>query len=376
MIDRAYLEQVLLRLEGIERELAEPGAASDRRRYREKLTEHARLQDLRENAEAYLAMVAERDGNQHLIDEPGIDEDLRELARAEQAELASRLDSAEKALRLALLPPNPDDSRNILVEIRAGTGGEEAALFAADLHRMYERFAESMGWTASAIDANPTSIGGFKEIVFAIEGTDVYRLMKYESGVHRVQRVPATEAQGRIHTSAATVAVLPEADDLEEIAIKADDLRVDTYRASGAGGQHVNKTDSAVRITHLPSGLVVQSQDERSQHRNREKAMRVLRAKLYDLQREAAVDRQADTRRSQVGSGDRSERIRTYNFPQNRVTDHRIGLTLYSLDRVMAGELTDLITALYEGDMAKQLRRQIDGGGFPDAVVDSGGGAA
>ena len=357
MIDSDYIEKVQSRLDRIEEDLADSSTLSNRARYRELLYEHSHLKYLLGYARNYVTLRSEQEGNQSLIDDPATEEELREMAKAEFAELAGRLPAAERALKIALLPPNVDDNRNIIMEIRAGTGGDEAALFAGDLYRMYTRFAEQQGWTASIIDASPTNLGGYKEIVFSVEGEAIYRTLQYESGGHRVQRVPSTEAQGRIHTSAATVAVLPEAEEVDDIVIKPDDLRIDTYRASGAGGQHVNKTDSAVRITHLPTGLVVQSQDERSQHRNKEKSMRVLRARLLDRQRQEETDRTADARRTQIGSGDRSERIRTYNFPQNRVTDHRINLTLYNLDRLMEGEMKDLVDELYEKDMEILLQQ-------------------
>ena len=247
------------------------------------------------------------------------------------------------------------------MEIRAGTGGDEAALFAGDLYRMYTRYGEQRGWKTAIMDASSTSLGGYKEVIFSVEGDDVFRTLQFESGAHRVQRIPATETQGRIHTSAATVAVLPEAEDVDEIEVQPDEIRIDTYRASGAGGQHVNKTDSAVRLTHAPTGLVVQSQDERSQHRNKEKAMRVLKARLLDLQRQEEINKMASTRRNQVGSGDRSERIRTYNFPQNRVTDHRINLTLYSLDRMMEGMMQELLGTLYERNVEIRLQEELEG---------------
>ena len=359
MIDPEYLTQVETRLEAIERELAQPGVASKKDLYRELLTEHAHLSHLHECAATYFGLLHNQDSNQSLINDSTTDTELRALAESEQIDIKNQIVDAEKDLGYALLPPNPDDSRNVIVEIRAGTGGEEAGLFAGDLYRMYMRFAERQSWKSSAIDANPTNIGGFKEIVCSIEGKDVYRFMQYESGVHRVQRIPATEASGRIHTSAATVVVLPEVEEAGEVEIRSDELRIDTYRASGAGGQHVNKTDSAVRITHFPSGLVVQSQDERSQHRNRDKAMRVLRARLFDLQRQEESAKIADARRILVGSGDRSERIRTYNFPQNRLTDHRINLTLYSLDKIMQGELGELVNRIHEKDMERMLKKRL-----------------
>ncbi len=282
------------------------------------------------------------------------------MAEAEVARVEDELPAAERVLQIALLPPDPDENRNVIVEIRAGTGGEEAALFAGDLMRMYARYAETRGWKLDLIDASASNLGGYKEVVFSVEGQDVYARLRFESGGHRVQRIPVTETSGRIHTSAATVAVLPEADEVDEVEIKPEDLRIDIFRSSGPGGQSVNTTDSAVRITHLESGIVVQSQDERSQHRNKEKAMRVLRARLLDHARAEESARLADTRRLLIGSGDRSQRIRTYNFPQNRVTDHRVeGLTLYSLDRLMEGDLDTLLDRLAEHDLALRLAEEL-----------------
>jgi peptide chain release factor 1 len=283
------------------------------------------------------------------------DPDMRELAEEELARLKTALPEAERALSIAMLPRDTADSRPAMLEIRAGTGGDEAALFAADLYRMYERFAAEQGWRVEMVSANASEVGGFKEVVANVAGQGVFAKLKFESGVHRVQRVPVTESGGRIHTSAATVAVLPEPDEVD-VQIEANDLKIDIYRASGAGGQHVNTTDSAVRITHLPSGLVVICQDERSQHKNKAKAMQVLRARLYEKMRDEAQGAEAEARRAMVGSGDRSERIRTYNFPQGRVTDHRINLTLHRLPEVLAGPgLGELVDALIAEDQAKRL---------------------
>lgn len=283
------------------------------------------------------------------------DEDMREMAKEELAMLEDMLPGIEDRIQVLLLPKDRDDDKNVVIEIRGGTGGEEAALFAADLYRMYTRYAERERWRVEILDSNETGIGGYKEIVFRVEAVGAYSKLKFESGVHRVQRVPATEAGGRVHTSAATVAVLPEAEDVD-IDIKTEDLKIDTYRSGGAGGQHVNMTDSAVRITHVPTGVVVTCQDERSQIKNRAKAMQLLRTRLYDVETRRRQEVMAAERKGQVGSGDRSERIRTYNFPQNRMTDHRIGLTLHKLDQIMEGDLNELISALTMADQAEKMK--------------------
>jgi peptide chain release factor 1 len=283
------------------------------------------------------------------------DADLRDMAQEEAAAAQTRLDALEQEIQVALLPKDPDDARNVFLEIRAGAGGDEASIFAGDLFRMYSYYAQQHGWDAEVMSSNAGEHGGFKEIIARIAGKDVYAFLKFESGVHRVQRVPATEAQGRIHTSTCTVAVLPEADEVDSVDLNPAELKVDTFRASGAGGQHVNKTDSAIRITHLPTGLVVECQDERSQHKNRSRAMSILKARLLEQERSKQRAETAAMRKSQVGTGDRSERIRTYNFPQGRVTDHRVNVTLYKLDRVMEGDLEDLIEPLRNADHAEQL---------------------
>ncbi len=357
MIDKAYIDRLMARLSAIESELSDPATAANQPRFQALLVEHSQLKTLQGRAETYFGLVREREDNRAMADGAGTEAELREMALAEIARIDAQLPKAEKALMIALLPPDPADSRNTIVEIRAGTGGEEAALFAGDLFRMYSKYAEGRGWKVGMIDASPSNLGGYKEVIFGVEGKDVYRTLRYESGGHRVQRIPATEANGRIHTSAATVAVLPEADEIDEIEIKPEDIRIDLYRASGPGGQKVNKTESAVRITHMASGIVVQSQDERSQQRNRERAMSVLKARLLDKMRSEEQAKQASERRSQIGSGDRSERIRTYNFPQNRVTDHRINLTLYSLDRVMEGEIDALVSAIRDRDTDLRLQQ-------------------
>lgn len=327
-------------------ELADPAVLQDPDRYRRLAKEVADREEVAtrvaqyERAEKELAEVREL-----LREDDAKAADLRELAAEEEVRLEARLEQLERELRELLAPRDPNDERNVFLEVRAGAGGEEAALFAADLVRMYARYAERHGWRAELVDANPTELGGFKEAVLLIEGKGAYSRLKFESGVHRVQRVPVTEASGRIHTSTATVAVLPEAQEVE-VDIDPEDLRIDVYRSTGHGGQSVNTTDSAVRITHLPTGIVVTCQDERSQLKNKEKALRVLRARLLDRAKEAQKEQIDEARRSQVGTGERSERIRTYNFPQGRVTDHRIGLTLYRLEQFLDGELDEMIDAL------------------------------
>jgi len=359
MIDQAYIDKITARLSEVETQLSDPGTASVPTRLRELMTEHAHLKKITILAKDYFTLIKNRDESQELANDEDSDPELRELAQEELEELRTSLPLAERILMVALLPHRPEDSRNTIMEIRAGTGGDEAALFAADLFRMYTHYADNMGWKTSVIDASASSIGGYKEVVFAIEGKDVYRTLRYESGVHRVQRVPTTEASGRIHTSAATVAVLPEAEAID-LDIKNEDLRIDIFRSSGPGGQSVNTTDSAVRIIHEPSGIVVQCQDEKSQHRNKEKAMRVLRARLLDKKQGEEAAKTASARKTQIGSGDRSERIRTYNFPQNRVSDHRINLTLYSLDKIITGELNELVVALSDHDTELRLKAELE----------------
>ncbi len=362
MLDSAYIEKLTVRLHAVEAELSAPQTAANQKRYRELIGEHQQLRIVLDKAAAFLRLQKERDDAKALFEQSSGDAEMREMARAEFDALDKKVPEAERGLMLSLLPPDPDDSRNTIIEVRAGTGGDEAGLFAGDLYRMYTRFCEGRGWKISVIDASPSELGGYKEIVFSVEGENVYRVLRYESGGHRVQRIPVTEANGRIHTSAATVAVLPEATETDEVIIKPEDVRIDLFRASGAGGQKVNKTESAVRMTHLPTGIVVQCQDERSQHRNRDRAMTVLKSRLLDKARSEEQAKYADIRKNQVGTGDRNERIRTYNFPQNRVTDHRINFTLYNLDRVIEGDLDQLVNALRERDVEAKLKKHLQGG--------------
>jgi peptide chain release factor 1 len=318
--------------------------------------EHAELAPVVEAIEAYKKLLNDLEDAEEILADPESDRDMREMAEAEKYDIQDKLPEAERQMKLMLIPKDTADTKNAILEIRAGTGGEEAALFAADLYRMYQRYAEGRGWKFEQMDASENDLGGFKEVIVNVSGTDVFARLKFESGVHRVQRVPVTEGGGRIHTSAATVAVLPEA---EEVDIKIDpkDLRIDTYRSQGAGGQHVNTTDSAVRITHIPTGVVAASQEAKSQHKNKEKAMKMLMSRLYDQERESKDSERAADRKSQVGSGDRSERIRTYNFPQGRVSDHRINLTLYRLDDFIAGgpAVDEMIDALIAEEQAQKL---------------------
>ncbi len=316
--------------------------------------EYAELTPVVEAVNALRNAQAEMAECEQMLADPDCDSEMKELAEAEYHDLKKRVPELERDVQLLLLPKDEADEKNAILEIRAGTGGDEAALFAADLYRMYQRYAERMGWKFELLDVNEIGIGGFKEVSANITGKNVFARFKYESGVHRVQRVPATESGGRIHTSAATVAVLPEAEDVD-IKVEAKDLRIDTYRSQGAGGQHVNTTDSAVRITHIPTGLVTQCQDNKSQHKNKDQAMKMMRAKLYDHERQQLDAERAADRKNQVGSGDRSERIRTYNFPQGRISDHRINLTLYRLDEVLQGDLDEVIDALIAEDQAQKL---------------------
>jgi peptide chain release factor 1 len=332
--------------------LAEPSIANDGARFRELSREYARLQPLAGALAAYDAAQAELGAARELLSDP----DMKAMALDEIERLEATRERLAQELHLALVPADPYDDANVFLEVRAGTGGDEAAIFAGDLLRMYTRFAERQGWQVELLSASEGEHGGYKEAVARLEGKGVYARLKFESGTHRVQRVPATESQGRIHTSAATVAILPELDEIEDVELDPADLKVDTFRASGAGGQHVNKTDSAIRITHLPTGIVVECQDERSQHKNRARAMSLLAARLTDEKRAQQTQQQAESRRLQVGSGDRSQRIRTYNFPQGRLTDHRVNLTLYSLEDIMQGTLEPVIDALQREHQVDQLQ--------------------
>ena len=347
------LDELEKKFKDLELKLSDPEVISNPAELQRLAKEHAELSKIVEKYREYKEVLRRMEDAMSLCDDD--DEELRELAKEEVAQLKQVLETLEEELAFLLLPKDPDDDKSVIVEIRAGAGGEEAALFAADLYRMYVRYAERKGWKVELITANETGIGGYKEIVFRVEGRGAYSVLKYESGVHRVQRVPVTEAGGRIHTSTATVAVLPEPDEVD-VEVRPEDLRIDTYRSSGAGGQHVNMTDSAVRITHIPTGIVVTCQDERSQIKNRAKAMQLLRAKLYDLELRLQHEEMAMERRGQIGSGDRSERIRTYNFPQSRVTDHRIGLTLHNLEEILDGDLDELIFALATADQMERLK--------------------
>ena len=333
--------------------LSDPAVIGDQNRYRELSKEQAGLTDIVNAYDEYMAADAEIESCKAMLEEAD-DAAMREMIHEELNELSAKEHELSEQLKVMLLPKDPNDDKDVIIEVRAGTGGEEAALFGADLLRMYTRYAERHGYKAELMNENYTEKGGVKEVVLSLQGKGAYSRMKFESGVHRVQRVPETESQGRIHTSAATVAVLPEAEDVE-VDINPNDLQIDTYRSGGAGGQHVNKTESAIRITHIPTGLVVQCQDERSQHKNRDKAMRVLKSRLLELYQSKAAEAEADERKSQVGSGDRSERIRTYNFPQSRVTDHRIGLTLYKLEAFLDGDMDEMIDALILAERTAQL---------------------
>jgi len=340
----AKLKQVKSRFEEVNTAMSDPSVFDDPEKYTRLTKERSELEELVKDYDTWLNLTNRQEGNKELI-EMDDDAEITEMAKMENEEIKEELEKLEEEIKVKLVPKDPEDSKNAIIEIRAGTGGDEAAIFAGDLFEMYRRYADKMGWKLSLMSISESEKGGYKEIVFSLEGEEVFGKMKYESGVHRVQRVPETESQGRVHTSAATVAVLPEVEEVD-VDINTADLRIDTFRASGAGGQHVNKTDSAIRITHEPTGIVVECQQERSQHQNKEKAMVMLRSKMYDIELEKKQAERAAERKSQVSTGDRSAKIRTYNFPQGRFTDHRINLTLYDLDNIMKGDLEEPINAL------------------------------
>lgn len=346
------------RYEEINNKLMEPDVINDQALYTSLMKEYKSITPIIEKFREYKKAKEAFDEAVELLDAGGLDKEFKEMVQLQYDESKEQEEALTEELKILLLPKDPNDDKNVIVEIRGGAGGEEASLFANSLYRMYTMYAERNGWSIEVINANETELGGFKEISFSIQGEGAYSRLKYESGVHRVQRVPETESQGRVHTSTVTVAVLPEADDVEFEINEATDLKIDVFRASGAGGQHINKTESAVRITYLPTGLVVECQDERSQHKNKERALKVLRSKLYEEQQRAQENEIAAVRRSQVGTGDRSERIRTYNFPEGRVSDHRIGLTIYRLEQFLNGNMDEVIDALATADQAAKLAMQ------------------
>ena len=350
------LQQMADRFVQLERDLADPSVVSDMARFRALNKEYAQISPVVEKFHEYLRMKSDLADSEELL-KTETDHAMKDMLAEEKNSLREKIAAAESELTVMLLPKDPNAGKDIIMEIRAGTGGEEAALFVADLYRMYTRYADKRGWKTEMIEASATGIGGYKEVAFSISGPEAYEELKYESGAHRVQRIPETEAGGRIHTSAVTVAVMPEADE-SDVEINPEDIDVDVYRSSGAGGQHVNTTDSAVRLTHRPTGIVVTCQDERSQIKNRAKAMRILRARMFEMQEQKRRQEEAHLRKAQVGSGDRSERIRTYNFPQSRVTDHRVGVTLYSLDTVLEGDLSGLVEPLKKHEIEELLRDQ------------------
>lgn len=347
------LQSAEVRYEEISHKLGQIEVIENQEEYRKLMKEYSSMEELIQKYREYKKVSKDIEESRTLLQEK-LEDDFKDLVENELKELQSRIEVLKEELQILLLPKDPNDEKNVIIEIRAGAGGEEAALFGAVLFRMYSKYAEKNNWKTEIMDKNETEIGGFKEIVFSIEGEGAYSKLKFESGVHRVQRIPSTEANGRIHTSTVTVAVLPEVEDVD-VTINQNDLRIDTYRASGAGGQHINKTDSAIRITHLPTGIVVSCQDERSQLKNKEKAMKVLRSKLYEIAQDEQQSMVARERKNQVGTGDRSERIRTYNYPQGRVTDHRIGLTIYKLDEFFDGDIDEVINALITTSQAQKL---------------------
>lgn len=348
------LDAMEMRYESLEVQLSDPAVIANQNKWRELSKEHSDLGEVVALYREYKAAAEACREALSVLDDKS-QEDLHELAKEDLKENEKKKESLDEEIHKLLIPKDPNDGKNVILEIRAGTGGEEAALFAADLLKMYMKFAEKKGWTVELTDANETDLGGFREVTCMIYGKNAYSILKFESGTHRVQRIPATESQGRVHTSAVTVAVLPEAEDVD-IDINRDDLRIDVYRSSGAGGQHINKTSSAIRITHLPTGMVVTCQNERSQRQNREKAMQILKARLYDAAMRASQDKTAADRKGQVGSGDRSERIRTYNFPQGRVTDHRVNVSMYQLEEFLNGDMEEILKALMEADLARRMK--------------------
>ena len=353
MLDK--LKSVEEKFENLNEQLCDPAVVSDMEKYRSLMQEVKHLAPIVEKYREYKKAAADFEEAKELLDGGGLDKDFREMVQEQLEESRALTESLNEELKILLLPRDPNDDKNVIIEIRGGAGGEESALFANSLFRMYSMYAETKGWKPEILNANPTELGGFKEISFMINGDGAYSRFKFESGVHRVQRVPETESQGRIQTSTATVAVLPEVDDVE-VQINPADLQIDTFRSSGAGGQHINKTESAIRITHIPTGTVVECQDERSQYKNKDKAMKILRSRILDAERAKQNEAIAGERKAQVGTGDRSERIRTYNFPQGRVSDHRIGLTLYKIEAIMNGDLDELIDALITADTAEKLK--------------------
>ena len=355
MLDK--LKSVEEKFEDINAQLCDPDVVSDMEKYRKLMQDVKHLTPIVEKYREYKKTVADLEEAKMLLDEGGLDKDFREMVFEQLEESKAQAEVIGEELKILLLPRDPNDDRNVIIEIRGGAGGEESALFANSLFRMYSMYAETRGWKPEILSSSPTELGGFKEVSFMISGDGAYSRFKFESGVHRVQRVPETESQGRIHTSTVTVAVLPEAQDVD-VEINPADLQIDTFRSSGAGGQHINKTESAIRITHLPTGTVVECQDERSQHKNRDKAMKILRSRILEAEREKQNKEIAGERKSQVGTGDRSERIRTYNYPQGRVSDHRIGLTLYKLEAILNGDLDEVIDALITADTAEKLKSE------------------
>ena len=355
MLDK--LKSVEEKFDDINAQLCNPDVVSDMDKYRKLMQDVKHLTPIVEKYREYKKAVADLDEAKLLLDEGGLDKDFREMVLEQLEDSKQQVEIIGEELKILLLPRDPNDDRNVIIEIRGGAGGEESALFANSLFRMYSMYAEARGWKPEILSANPTELGGFKEVSFMISGDGAYSRFKFESGVHRVQRVPETESQGRIHTSTVTVAVLPEAQDVD-VEINPADLQIDTFRSSGAGGQHINKTESAIRITHIPTGTIVECQDERSQHKNKDKAMKILRSRILEAEREKQNKEIAGERKSQVGTGDRSERIRTYNYPQGRVSDHRIGLTLYKLEAILNGDLDEVIDALITADTAEKLKSE------------------